>query len=114
RLHLSGRHRKHVSNRAQRGAAADADGGTPVLKAEVGAHQCQRIGDTAHGPAVERIVACQYRVEWLARQYARQKAHRGSRVATVERLDGCLQAFESASVDEQALVLSLDADPEQA
>ena len=46
--------------------------------AQLRAHQAQRLHDTPHGTAGERIIAGQPRLKRLRREQTRHQAHRGS------------------------------------
>ena len=105
RLDLGRQHGQPIGDASQRAAAPDVDRRMAVGKRQVGAHLAQRRGDAFHGAAAERGVAHQRTVEGLSGQDAGQQAHRGTRVAAVERAIRCLQVLQSTAFDDQDAVL---------
>jgi hypothetical protein len=70
------------------------------VRVDTRAHPRQRFGDATHGPARQRCVAHQRRVEGLARQQAGKQAHAGAGVAAVQRPVGAAQAVQSHAVND--------------
>ena len=73
------------------------------------AHQPQRLGDTLHGPARERLVADQGRVECLAGQQSREEtAWRCLSCPCPAGIPGALQPEQADAIDAEVRVIVAD------
>ena len=86
RLHLGARDRKLVLDPVER-ARVDPERQVPVRRLDARSHRCERLGDPAHRPRGERLVAAE--LELLPRlpgEDACDQADERARVAAVDRL----------------------------
>ena len=113
RLHLRAGHRQGVVDAAQRLAATDPQRRAAILGLDHRAHRRQRLDHPPHRPRRQRRIADQHAVEALARQQAGEQAHRGARIAAVQRPVRGLQAMQAHPVDDaDAVRRRLDAHAE--